>query len=254
MIAQSKRGRVRDYELPWMRGFGEWPKSKRVLVTLATEGVVLVVVLTGLFLFASDKAHAACSPATSPDTTCPSPAAFEKKYVDGFFVKADGVPMDTIFNAPGQVKDFWTDRWVDYYLNHKGQQGALAQHANKVAQTAPRTGGQSRVPGCTQIPFTPSCMAQLELWDMIHHTHCGTWYKFPNLNDKASCNAFRFTGTGEDPITIDDVKRGFHIVACVAGTGAAIYTAVEGGGKAAAFFASLAGTDCALTLWEAAQN
>lgn len=235
----------------------ETPKAPRRLVRLAgilaAVGTMVVATLT----FSAPPASASCLPSSS-DSTCPNPPIFVAKWQAGYFTHASGVPTSQIFAAPAKTHDYWTDRWVQYYNNHPGQQDALYKHVNAVSK---RPGAMARVAkwqrqhgaskGTCQFPLTPTCAAQLAWVDTITSSRCGGWYSWPETNVVHACDRFSFPRK-TTPITFDAVVQGLHLVACGVSTGAAVVTAVGSGGSAAPLaFAALAVTDCSVTAWEA---
>lgn len=265
MNAGQKRG-ARRGTIAWVSGF---------IVTLVIIGIIALI---------QGKAFAQCV-AGSNDVTCPSKAVFAKKYHNGYFNRASGVPVKKVLNTPGKDHDKYVKKYVHMW-NNAGPTKRSKLHAyassqnNKVAirlanskwmhgsmvraakRTLARTGKVVAVPRevICQEPLTPECAASINWTSLVAGVKCGMWHSYPDTTSHLTCDRFVSPrNAGQCGITSCDAgltwaqfRDGVKVTACAVGTGLAGFAAVASEGAGVPLLGMFTtGSVCAVTLAEA---
>jgi len=225
-----------------------WSKPKRVVFTLGVEALVIIVGITLIVGFTIGKAHATCTRGSEP--TCPTSAEFANKYSNGFFDRANGMPVGKMTNFPGVFHDTWITKYKRYYNNHPNQQKGLAAHATATANRALSHVRKTRPHLECFFPLTLECMAVIEFENTTNNTNCLGWNSWPNVTVHGTCDRFRQPTNNQEFMTKTEILEGLALTACTAGTGLSVVTAIGSGGAAAPVaFAALSGTGCVADFW-----
>ena len=227
-------------------------RQKRGLKRGLTVYVGVAAVLIALIIAGSiGKANAVCSPSGD---TCLNTVKFAKKFHNGFYSHASGIPVHKAFKSPKAARAVFTHKYIAFYKSHPKLRKGLYRHAvhlnnqSKIAERASRNLGSSR--NQCFFPLTQTCQAALEWVNMIANSECAGWHSYPSLFDHAACDRFEKPTSHQEFLTKGELQRGLVIGGCTVGSGVAIVVAVgSGGGAAPLLAAGAASTGCVGTIW-----